>query len=91
MSNDLFAEFFTDPDTAIGFVQGAVRRALDTNQIDLSVTNKKIQYFVDKNIIAEYCIFSKSLLWRNGCTKIQEKLINAHAFLFADYFTKNSA
>jgi hypothetical protein len=67
-NNDFLAQFFGCPHVAMGFVQGAIRRALETHGVTLrykaGATTKKvdgetvggdvIEYVINGNAVSEY-------------------------------------
>jgi hypothetical protein len=76
----------TDPEFAVGYVQGIIRRTLEANGVTLKFEdddecNCSIKYIINKAVVAVADTSGKVSHWYH-LTREQTKLINAHAALF---------
>lgn len=94
-NNDRLGEFFSDPNVAMGFVQGAIRRALETHGViprykkgseqmvgGQAVGGEVVEYFINGVAVSEYNSRTGTMIHRADCTKDQTRLINAHASVY---------
>lgn len=94
-NNDALGQFFFDPDVALGFVQGTIRRALETHKVTIrykegtankvdgeSVSGEVIEYIIDGKAVSEYNTRTGTMMHRLDSSRVQESLMNAHASVY---------
>lgn len=74
-------QFFDDPDSALGFTQGAIRRSLRVFDVTPMFKTDKIEYLLNNKTIVVYQTTIKKFVYIVRCSNNLDRLIKAHAAL----------
>jgi hypothetical protein len=74
-------QFFDDPNSALGFTQGAICRSLDTFSVIPTFKTDRIDYMLNNKTIVIYQTTINKFVYIERCSNNLDRLIRAHAAL----------